>query len=211
MFCKNKKQQNAFNSKRLDASNINQDLSELYPQAKTKRAIKSKTIDMNYYIQDDYGSANDCTLTSLTTIIYYHCKKEIDHRAIYSVVRNWAEKHFFNGKSGTFPLFIKRIFDKSLKSLNIKALNTKAAMVKGIGFNLNTIKKAIDNKKPIAFSIFNDGRDYYSNHTITIVGYEIFKLDNNKKVTMLLVYDNWTTSLSYVDYDLVCTISSVNY
>jgi hypothetical protein len=28
---------------------------------------------------------------------------------------------------------------------------------------------------------------------------------------MLLVYDNWTTSLSYVDYDLVCSISSVNY
>lgn len=202
-----------FYNKRLGGHNIENYLLEKFPGAKEVKSISKKVIEMDAFCQRNLGEASDgdCTLTSLTTIIYYHCKKEIDHRAIYSVVRNWAEKHFFNGKSGTFPLFIKRIFDKSLKSLNIKALNTKAAMVKGIGFNLNTIKKTIDNKKPIAFSIFNDGRDYYSNHTITIVGYEIFKLDNNKKVTMLLVYDNWTTSLSYVDYDLVCTISSVNY
>lgn len=202
-----------FYNKRLGGHNIKNYLLEKFPGAKEVNSISKKVIEMDAFCQRDLGgtSDGDCTLTSLTTIIYYHCKQTIDHKAIYSVVRNWAEKHFFNGKSGTFPLFIKRIFDKSLKTLNIKTLNTKAAMIKGIGFNLNTIKKAIDNKKPIAFSIFNDGRDYYSNHTITIVGYEVFKLDNNKKVTMLLVYDNWTTSLSYVDYDLVCTISSINY
>lgn len=202
-----------YNKKRINESNIKEYLLEKFSGAKEISSIKRNVIELDAFLQSNFGERNDgdCTLTSLMTMIYYHSKKTIDYNLIYTTVRSFATKHFFNSKTGTIPFFIKSIFDKSLKALNIRTLNTKAAMVKGIGFNLNTIKKAIDYKKPVAFSIFNDGRNYYCNHTITIVGYEIFKIDNKKQYTMLLAYDNWSKKLSYVDYNLVSSISSINY
>lgn len=178
--------------KRLTQYNIKEYLLEKMSGTKEVKSIKRKAIELDSFLQSNFGEKNDgdCTLTSLMTVIYYHCKKTIDYNLIYTTVRSFATKHFFNSKIGTIPFFIKNIFDKSLKTLKIRTLNTKSAMVKGVGFNLNTIKKAIDQGKPIVFSIFNDGRDYYANHSITIVGYEVFKFDNNKQYTMLLVYDN---------------------
>ena len=204
--------QSKYNQRRLSKHNINEYLLERMPQAKSVSSINKKVIEMDSFLQRNVGATDDgdCTLTSLMTIIYYHSKKSIEHKEIYDIVRSFATKHFFNSKTGTIPFFIKSIFDKSLKKLKIN-LPTKAAMVKGVGFNLATIKRAINNKKPIALSVFNDGRGYYENHTITIAGYEVFKFDNGKEYTMLLVYDNWNSSLSYVDYNLVCSISSINY
>jgi hypothetical protein len=79
-----------FYNKRLGGHNIENYLLEKFPGAKEVKSISKKVIDMDAFCQRNLGGATDgdCTLTSLTTIIYYHCKKEIDHRAIYSVVRN---------------------------------------------------------------------------------------------------------------------------
>ncbi len=178
--------------RRLTENNIKEYLLEKTPGAKEVNSIKRKVIEIDSFLQSNFGEKGDgdCTLTSLMTVIYFYCKKTIDYNTIYSTVRSFATKHFFNSKTGTIPFFIKSIFDKSLKKLNIKGITTKSAMVKCVGFNLNTIKNAINQGKPIVFSIFNDGRDYYANHSITIVGYETFKFNNGKQYTMLLVYDN---------------------
>ena len=196
---------------RLADYNIKEYLLEKYG-AKEVNSIGKNLITMDSFVQRDFGvpGDGDCTLTSLMTIIYYHCEKSLHYKAIYSIVRNLAEKHFFNVKTGTNPFFIKSIFDKSLKVMGIKDLKTKAAMVKGIGYSLKTIKKAIDCGKPVVLSMFNDGRDYYQNHSITVAGYETFKVDN-KEIVMLLVYDNWSKTIAHLDYDALCIISSINY
>jgi hypothetical protein len=79
-----------FYNKRLGEHNIKNYLLEKFPGAKEVKSISKKVIEMDAFCQRNLGgtSDGDCTLTSLTTIIYYHCKKAIDHKAIYSVVRN---------------------------------------------------------------------------------------------------------------------------
>ena len=59
-------------------------------------------------------------------------------------------------------------------------------------------------------SINKDGRDYYNNHSITIIGYLIYQVDNAFE-PMLLVYDNWNTQACVVDYKALSMISSINY
>ena len=36
----------------------------------------------------------------------------------------------------------------------------------------------------------NDGINYYKMHSVTIIGYDIYSLNNKKTVPFLLVYDN---------------------
>ena len=215
MFCKNKKQQNAFNSKRLDASNINQYLSELYPQAKTKRAIKSKTIDMNYYIQDDYGLANDCTLTSLMTVLLYYLKYDRNEQEVYDLVERIAKKYGYKN-NGTNPLAIKRIYDTAAGQLGLSAvIPTYSGYMKNIGYKFEKIMNLIDNKVPAIISVNNDGRNYYRNHSMTIIGYTIYRITLVDGQTInrrfLKVYDNWRSTFGYIDYEVLSSISSINY
>lgn len=59
-------------------------------------------------------------------------------------------------------------------------------------------------------SVLNDGRNYYKNHSVTIIGYNIVKTQN-RKLNMILIYDNWSTEISYVDYNKLNIISSINF
>jgi hypothetical protein len=43
-----------------------------------------------------------------------------------------------------------------------------------------------------------------------VIGYAIYKVDNIE-VPMLLVYDNWRTTIGVVDYKALSMISSINY
>ena len=58
----------------------------------------------------------------------------------------------------------------------------------------------------MVLSLWNDGRNYYKNHSVIIVGFNEFK---TKKI--LTVYDNWHETLSYIDYDKLSIISCINY
>lgn len=128
------------------------------------------------------------------------------------MVREYAKDYFYTDKLGTIPVFARTIFNKSLKALDIN-YKVKSYYLKNIGFNLNTIKKSLNKNIPVVFSVTNDGRNYYKAHSITIVGYETFKLEKEgivpKEVTMLIVYDNWSKIYSYVDYDKVSILSSI--
>ena len=50
-------------------------------------------------------------------------------------------------------------------------INSVAKYGKGIGYNFKHIKNRIDNGHPVILSFYNDGRNYQSNHTVTIIGY----------------------------------------
>ena len=53
----------------------------------------------------------------------------------------------------------------------------------------------------------NDGRNYYINHSVIIVGY----MEYTSNCKMLIVYDNWDESVSYIDFNKLSKISCINY
>jgi hypothetical protein len=82
--------------------------------------------------------------------------------------------------------------------------------MKNIGFKFETIKSEIHKNNPLILSVLKDGNDYYKNHSITIIGYELYRI-NGQLIPMLVIYDNWYSSISYVDYNKMSTIASIHY
>lgn len=165
-------------------------------------------------LQSDYGEENDCSITSLTTCIYYHSYgnrndfQDSEKRCNY-IYNNLAtlasNRYFYNGKSyGTIPFFIKGIYDWGLMAFNDVGnyFRTKSAYLKGIGFNYKKICKIIDEDKPIILSVNKCGK--YKNHSITVIGY----MTTSKQ---LIIYDNWTKAQQCIKYDDISFISCINY
>lgn len=151
-------------------------------------------------LQKNYGGKSDCTLTSITTIGYW--KKGGRPEIMYSRVETEALKWAYNPDSyGTVPFFIKKIIN------NVFKVKSKSAYLKDTGFNWKKIKQLIDNKQPIILNMSNDGRNYYQNHTVTVIGY----MESGAKAKMLIIFDNWHETISYVDYNKMNRFCSVNY
>ncbi len=159
-------------------------------------------------LQNDYGEANDCTLTSMTAIIFYLSEQKLAVKDIYPVVEKFAKKYGYRGNRGTPFATIRKIFQQSLATFSMPTAYAK--FIKGIGYKFKNIQAEINKGNPVILSMHNDGKDYYENHSITIVGYETYKIDN-KLLPMLIVYDNWYKSISYVDYNKMSRLSSIHY
>lgn len=201
-----------YDKKRLTSANIIAYLKEQYGNnaiIKSKEYFKVSNIIP--LLQKDYGDDNDCTITSLTTCLW-HKKLTMDPQEIYNIVEAHGEKHhFYNGKLyGTIPFFIKCIYDKCLQTLGING-KSKSAYFKGIGYNFEKIKTILKTQTPIVLSIPTDGRSYYENHSITIVGYVTYLINDKESADFLLVYDNWSKVTSYVDFKKISTFSCINY
>lgn len=154
-------------------------------------------------LQDNYGEANDCTLTSITTVIHYFLSQEGTYD-IYKNVEKIARKHGYFGSYGTPSLMIPCVYQKSLNKYSISK-KVKTFYLKDIGYTFEQIKKEIANHNPILLNLWKDGRNYYKNHTVLIVGY--LEINNYK---LLVVYDNWSLGMSYIDYSLLSTTSSIS-
>lgn len=195
----------------IDNTNVFNYIKQQY-KIKNISVKKTKIIsNIQPLLQKDYGLDNDCTLTAITTVLNYLLKNK-DPEKIYQIVEMSAGNIFYNGNSyGTIPIFTKKIIDKADKFLNINRRN-KSRYLKSFGYSWNQLKNLIDNNKPVIISMANDQRNYYSNHTITIVGYKIFyDIRNHKEIPMLMVYDNWHNYICYLDYNAISFISSINY
>lgn len=154
-------------------------------------------------IQDEYGEDNDCSLISILTAIKAK-KPEIDLEYFYDLIERIAKRYFYKGTFGTLPCFIKPIMKR------IIPYDASVRYIKGIGFNFHTIKKQIDYNNPVILSVVNDGRDVYKNHSVVIIGYTAYKIDDTM-VYVLAVYDNWRKEISYIDYNKLSILSSINY
>lgn len=159
-------------------------------------------------LQDDYGLKGDCAITSMTAVLEYLCHQPI--QKIYNVVEANAKKYGYNGKFGTIPTFINNICKKSAKEFDLSNIYWKSKYFKEIGFNFNFIKKQIIQDHPLILSISSDGRDYYKNHSVTVVGYAQYVI-NDKLQRFLLIYDNWHKEVCYLDYELLSHFCSLNY
>ena len=155
-------------------------------------------------LQNDYGEACDCTLTSITAVIKFF-RQDYNIQEIYNWVEKIAKAYGYRGDHGTYSLVIKTVYKKSLQGFGINEYKPKSYYLKDICYDYELIKSEIDNNKPILLNLWKDGRDFYKNHTVLIVGY--YYLNNNQR--FLMVQDNWYRTPSFIDYNLLSTISSV--
>ena len=148
-------------------------------------------------LQKNYGLPLDCTLTCLAFMF---------GEQHYDTIENIAETLGYDGnKSGTYAFTIKAIMRRVMKSVGVSGV-CKSAYCKGIGYTWKRIKGLIDNNHYIVLSMSDDGRGYYKSHSVTIIGYAEYR-----KHRFLVVYDNWNTTPSYIDYNKMCMIASINW
>lgn len=162
----------------------------------------TKRIKIFFFLdQDKFGEDYDCSITSITGICYTMFRYPTEQE-IYNTVESIGKKYGYSGNRGTNPFMIKMIFDKSLEALSSKKYSTKVGYLKGVGYNFNTIKNLIDKDIPIILSFWKCEK--YSNHTITIIGYDDETED-------LIVADNWSVRPQKINYNNISFISSINY
>ena len=149
--------------------------------------VETKTIVIQAFLQKNYGGIGDCTLTSILELVMYY-KPELNDNEVYNYIEKIAKKYLYRENFGTSSFFNKLIIKEVFKHFNInKSVTSK--YIKNIGFKKEDIVKILKTKTPIILSLTNDGRNYYMNHTITIIGYTIYKI-NGKNKLMLKVHDN---------------------
>lgn len=185
---------------RLNMTNIQKYIDEIAPNAKRE---KSGTISGYLALdQNNYGGDNDCTVTSITALCHYKfTNKNQTVEQIYNQVDALCTANGINvNKRGVPPYKNKMLIDKML---NVKSTQK---YIKDVGFNWQTITNQIDNKNPVLLSLWNDGRNYYRNHTVSIIGYMQYDT-----VKILIIYDNWYKTPSYLDYNKLCNICCINY
>lgn len=202
-----------FPNKRISSLNIQDYIAEMYPELFWGTCYEVVLNDIPALLQKDYGEANDCTLTSLTAIGVFLKKNQKTANEIYKVVEHFAKHYGYTGTAGTNPFVIKRIFDSVLTVLSVYK-DTKVRYLKNIGYNFSLIKKTLDAGNPLILSMHSDGRQYYQNHSVLIIGYKEYKLSNintQKIKRFLMVQDNWTKEVSFIDYDKLSIISSINF
>ena len=154
-------------------------------------------------LQNDYGEACDCTLTAITAIIkFLQPYNALNY--IYEWVEKIARSYGYKGDKGTNYLVIRTVYLKTLQGFGINNYKPVSRYLKNFCYDYELIKQEIDKNRPILLNLWKDGRNYYANHTVLITGYYYV---NNKR--MLIIQDNWSRTISYIDYDLLSTISSI--
>lgn len=159
-------------------------------------------------LQKNYGEEQDCTLTSMTALIQFYTKEKVED--IYTEVEKVAKKLGYKGNVGTNPIVIRTLMWTLFNKFKIKKLCC-SCYLKSVGFTIKFIKQLIKKDIPIILNLSTDGRNYYKNHSVLIVGYREIKSPNNKTMFFLKIKDNWTKETVYIDYSKLNMICSINY
>ena len=197
-----------YNGKRIYSYEIAKYMVETYLE-KEIHLESSKLLNIKPFLQKNYGGEGDCTLTSILTVVKYY-KPELDENEVYNYIETIAKKYLYRENLGTLPIFNKEIVKNVFKYFNINK-NVYSKYLKNIGFNMNTIITQLNNNIPVILSLTKDGRNFYENHTVTIIGYKIYKTSDGQKKVMFAIYDNWTQMVCYLDYQFLRTDCLICY
>lgn len=156
-----------------------------------------KLIPLKGLLQKNYGKRLDCTLTSLACIF---------GEQYYGDIEKIALRYGYDGdKKGTNPLVVKAITKEFMRRWDVPG-KAKSAYGKGVGWTWHTVKDIVSRDIPLVLNLWKDGRGYYKDHSVVIIGAEEYE-----KARFLLVLDNWHETVSLIDFDKLCIISSINY
>ena len=156
-----------------------------------------RLIPLRGLLQEDYGRDLDCTLTSLACIFGEKHYKDIEAIAL---------RYGYDGDMrGTNPLVVRSIMREFMQHNDICG-KAKSAYGKGVGWTWQLVKSLASRGIPLVLNMWDDGRKYYHNHSVTVIGAEEYE-----HARFLLALDNWHRTISLVDYHKLCIISSINY
>lgn len=149
-------------------------------------------------LQRDFGKRSDCAITSMASIF------GPEH---YSIIEQYAKRYGYNGDSwGTLTITIRKIMQKVMDHLGgeYRFKKAKSAYLKNVGVTWELCKSLSERKIPYVLALKSDGRNYYKNHSVTVVGY--MECTNGR---FLVVYDNWDITTSLIDFNKMSTLCSV--
>lgn len=201
---------NNYDNKQLNENNIHKYMIEEFGSS---FITERKTLyRVPCLLQNDFGEKNDCTLTSITACLSYLLGIS-NYDYIYATVLFYARTYGFSTKNGTNPLCIKKIYDSAYYDIVGEQRKSSSKYLKNVGVTEKVIINNIQNNIPMILSFMSDGRNYYHNHSVTIIGYTIvqYKFDNKKTTMLLRIYDNWSNEISYIDFKKLSTVCSINY
>ena len=175
--------------------------------------VSSKSVDMINATQREFASKKgegNCVLVAITRLVHYYAENgyinitDTNVEQIYEIVRQIAiDKYNYTG-NGICILELKSLINDVLTQFGCKStISLKPIMWK---FDKH-IKSEIDNGKPIILAI-GEGFGYYRKHALVISGYKIYNVEKNtlwgkknKQYPVIEVYDGWTNSVRYIDYN----------
>nr|WP_305121004.1 C39 family peptidase [Saccharibacillus sp. JS10] len=158
--------------------------------------------------EPNFPGVNNCSMSVITTIFEYY--RNIGYTNInsslsglYSDVRTIGVKYGYTPLDGTSPTKMNNIVNDVWKKYGYSGTGSNQYL-----YSFDTFTAEIDNRRP---AMFNLAYGYYSNHSITVVGYREFKKTEANKARFLKEFDNWTTNDRYVDYNSLTesTVGSV--
>ena len=177
--------------KRLDYTTLQYE----YPDR--GKQLFRQLIPLHPLLQRNYGEEMGCTITSMACIF---------GEKYYGVIELIARSYGYDGDTrGTNPLTVRRIMAEFMDCSHMTG-TARSAYGKGIGWRWDTVKRLIARQTPVILNLWNDGRGYYHDHTVTVIGVEEYRKD-----MFLLVLDNWNESVSLIDYKKLSIISSINW
>ena len=168
-------------------------------------------VNINNKTQSQYengNNINNCTLTSITKILEYYQKLgnmgiPLNDQDIYDEVKNIAkDKYGYSDEKGVPESVAIKLQNGSILTDSWKGL---AGYYHGKGndlFTVNanlTIKNQVDKGNPFMLNIVSGT---YVSHTITGVGYQDYTISNsNKNIMLIEVYDNYSNTARYIDFN----------
>lgn len=182
------------NGYRLTFSNVDY----FYPNLGKVRKLIFDPHPDRVLLQEDFGKKLDCTLTSMAYIF------GPEH---YDLIEHCSKRYGYNGDLwGTWSISVRKIMQSVMDKLGGEYLTKKAnsAYLKNIGVKWELCKKLCEKKIPYILTLTNDGRNFYKNHSVTVIGYA--RYENNK---FLIVYDNWFKNHSLIDFDAMSVFCSI--
>ena len=136
-------------------------------------------------------------------------QKDSEFSCLTAII-NWMQprtniRDVYETVEGLKGIQFKTLYQNAINHFGLHK-KVHAKYLKKIGYNWELIKKEINEFQPIILKLWKDGRNFYKNQTVLVVGYVEIAEKN-----FLAVYDNQEYKIGYIDYDKLSLISSIYY
>ena len=162
------------------------------------------------FVMNDFrlldNDQNNCVPTAITRVITYILNKQNSlspgtSSTIYSDVMTIAQQYSNAGNGNTDYMKMSLFSIDDILSDSMQKYNLNGEGKSKYFYTDNTIKAELDADRPL---LLNLAFGYYSNHTVTVIGYSEFSNDISYDTrTILHVYDGWDDYVKYIDYSLM--------
>ena len=149
-------------------------------------------------------NANNCTLTAIARVLAYHRDTNDrcgipDNKSLYEDIKSIARTHGYTAEAGTWPTEIDNIVDELIRKYGYEGAGTNLYLTE---YTFDNVKKEIDANRPL---LLNIAVGYYSNHTITVIGYYEYVryqglLNIKQTKRFLRVHEGWTGEVRYIEF-----------